>query len=192
MIPPPSPATMARGLMVRWTVTLACVVAAMTSLIRPVVAQLPRRPPDIHYTPTRHEIVEAMLALAMVTKEDVVIDLGSGDGRIPIMAAQQYGARGIGIEIDPGLVARARQNAREAGVADRVTFFEGDLFEADVSSATVVTLYLSTTILQQLAPKLKADLRAGTRIVSHHFWFPEWPPERTRRIDEAEIFLWRR
>jgi precorrin-6B methylase 2 len=153
--------------------------------------QAPRRPPDIHYTPTRHEVAEAMLDLARVDEKDVVYDLGSGDGRLPIIAAQKYGARGVGIEIDPTLVELARQNARDAGVADRVTFIEGDLFAADISAASVVTLYLSTTLMQQLEPKLKAELRPGTRIVSHHFWFQGWPAERTQRVDSSELFVWR-
>ena len=155
------------------------------------VAQLPSRSPDIHYTPTRHNIAEAMLQLAGVTKDDVVVDLGSGDGRLPIIAAQVYGARGVGIEIDPRLVALSRNNAKDAGVDDRVTFVEGDLFTADLSHATVVTLYLSTSVLRQLEPKLKTELRAGSRIVSHQFWFQGWPAERTMRVDASELFLWR-
>jgi precorrin-6B methylase 2 len=164
------------------------VVAALAAF---AITQAPRRPPDIHYTPTRHEVAEAMLALAEVTENDVVYDLGSGDGRIPIIAAQKYGARGVGIEIDPKLVALASQNAREAGVADRVTFIEGDLLTADISRATVVTLYLSTMLMRQIEPKMKSELPAGARIVSHQFWFQGWPADGTRRIDSSELFLWR-
>jgi ubiquinone/menaquinone biosynthesis C-methylase UbiE len=152
--------------------------------------QLPKRPPDVHYTPTRHAVAEAMLELAGVTRDDVVFDLGSGDGRLPIIAAQTFGARGVGIEIDPKLVATARQNARDAGVSDRVTFIEGDLFTADIAPATVVTLYLSTSMLRQLEPKLKSELRAGARVVSHQFWFQGWPPDRTTRVEFSELFLW--
>ena len=155
------------------------------------VPQLPKRPPDVHYTPTRQAVAEAMLALASVTPEDVVFDLGSGDGRLPIIAAQIFGAKGVGIEIDPKLVAASRQNAFEAGVGERVTFIEGDLFTADLSTATVVTLYLSTSMLRQLEPKLKTDLRPGARIVSHQFWFQGWPPDRTTRVESSELFLWR-
>ncbi len=154
-------------------------------------SQAPPRPPDIHYTPTRQNIAEAMLTLADVSKDDVVYDLGSGDGRLPILAAQLHGARGVGIEIDPKLVAVARANATEAGVADRVAFVEGDLLTADISKATVVTLYLSTSLMRQIEPKLKSELRPGARIVSHQFWFPGWPADRTLRVDAAEIFLWR-
>lgn len=153
--------------------------------------QAPRRTPDIHYTPTRQNVAEAMLTLAGVTQEDVVFDLGSGDGRLPILAAQLHGARGVGIEIDPRLVAVARVNAAEAGVSERVTFIEGDLFAADLSTATVVTLYLSTSLMRQIEPKLKSELRPGARIVSHQFWFQGWPADRTTRVDASELFLWR-
>jgi SAM-dependent methyltransferase len=153
--------------------------------------QQPKRVPDIHYTPTRQNVAEAMLALAGVTKDDVVYDLGSGDGRLPILAAQLYGARGVGIEIDPALVSVSRANARDAGVSDRVTFVEGDLFTADIAPATVVTLYLSTSVLRQLEQKLRSELRPGTRIVSHQFWIPGWPAERTVRVDASELFLLR-
>jgi len=155
----------------------------------PALAQAPARVPDVHYTPTRHAIADAMLQLAGVGPADVVYDLGSGDGRIPIIAAQKYGARGVGIEIDPSLVARARENASDAGVSDRVTFILGDLFAADLSDATVVTLYLSPNIMKRIEPGLRA-LRPGTRIVSHEFPFASWTPDRRQIVDEAEILLW--
>jgi SAM-dependent methyltransferase len=145
--------------------------------------------PDIHYTPTRHAIADAMLRLAKVTGHDVVFDLGSGDGRIPIIAAQKYGARGVGIEIDARLVERARANARDAGVADRVTFIHGDLFATDLSDATVVTLYLSPRVNVRLEPQLRR-LRPGTRIVSHQFPLGTWEPDERRYVDEAELMLW--
>ena len=168
---------------------MKCVLSFGVLLAFVAAAQQPKRTPDIHYTPTRHNIAEAMLTLADVTKDDVVYDLGSGDGRLPILAAQLHGARGVGIEIDPALVAVSRTNARDAGVSDRVTFVEGDLFTADISPATVVTLYLSLSVLRQLEPKLKSELRPGTRIVSHQFWIPGWPAERTIKVDASEIFL---
>jgi SAM-dependent methyltransferase len=149
----------------------------------------PARAPDVHYTPTRHAIADAMLQLAGVGSADVVYDLGSGDGRIPIIAAQKYGARGIGIEIDPALVARARRNAADAEVADRVTFIEGDLFKADLRDATVVTMYLSPNILKRIEPGLR-KLGPGTRIVSHQFPMGGWAPDRRITVDEAELFLW--
>ena len=130
-----------------------------------------------------------MLQLAKVTKDDVVYDLGSGDGRIPIIAAQKYGATGVGIEIDPNLVAIAWQIANEAEVANRVTFITGDLFAADLSKATVVTAYLSPSIMKLLMPRLRA-LKPGTRIVSHQFPMPGWTPDRKIQVDESELLLW--
>ena len=154
-----------------------------------VLAQQPIRTPDVMFTPTRHAIADAMLQLANVQPGDVVYDLGSGDGRIPIIAAQKYGARGIGIEIEPRLVALARTNASDAQVSDRVTFTVGDLFTADLSEATVVTMYLSPNILKQIEPGLRA-LKPGTRIVSHQLPMSGWPPDKRMVIDEAEILLW--
>ena len=149
----------------------------------------PARTPDIHFTPTRHNIADAMLQLAKVGPTDVVYDLGSGDGRIPIIAAQKYGARGVGVELDPKLVEVAWRIANEAEVANRVTFIVGDLFLADLSKATVVTAYLSHSVMQQLEPTLRA-LTPGTRIVSHQFSMTGWPADRRLKVDEAELFLW--
>jgi len=153
--------------------------------------QLPTRPPDIYFVGTPQPIVDAMLRLARVTADDVVYDLGSGDGRIVILAAQKYGARGVGVEIDPALVARARQIAREAGVEDKVSFVEGDLFTTDISAATVVTLWLSSSLNAQLEPILKRQLRAGARIVSHQFPIAEWRPDERIRVRDVDLFLWR-
>jgi SAM-dependent methyltransferase len=153
------------------------------------IFQQPARTPDIHFTPTRHNIADAMLQLAGVSAGDVVYDLGSGDGRIPIIAAQKYGARGIGVELDPRLVELSWRIANEAEVADRVSFIVGDLFEADLSRATVVTAYLSSSIMRGLQPKLR-NLKPGTRIVSHQFPIPGWQPDRRITVDEAELLLW--
>ena len=132
-----------------------------------------------------------MLKLARVGADDVVYDLGSGDGRIVILAAQKYGARGVGIELDPQLVERSRQIAREAQVADRVKFVVGDLFEADISDATVVTLYLSYSVNRRLKPKLLRELRPGTRVVSHQFSMGSWTPEkRVAAEDHTDLMLW--
>ena len=151
----------------------------------------PARTPDIQFVPTRQAIVDAMLRLAHVGPEDVVYDLGSGDGRIVIIAAEKYGARGVGIELVPRLVQMSRELARDGGVADRVTFVEGDLFTADISAATVVTLYLSPSINRRLLPKLRRELRPGTRIVSRQFRFGSWVPEVTVRADDGtDLFLW--
>jgi SAM-dependent methyltransferase len=150
------------------------------------------RTPDIFFAPTWEPVVHEMLDLARVTSTDVVYDLGSGDGRIVVLAAQDYGARGVGIELDPKLVASSRQVATAAGLDGKVTFIEGDLFTADISAATVVTLYLSTSMNRDLEPKLRRELRPGTRIVSHQFPIGTWAPEKVVRSkrDGTELFLW--
>src|ERR1700675_2774941 len=126
------------------------------------------RRPDVIYVPTPQSVVDAMLNLAQVTSRDIVYDLGSGDGRIPITAAQRYGARGVGVEIDPNVLRQAYDNLARAGVADRVVFRNDDLFKVDISEATVVTLFLLEGLNLKLLPKLQRELRPGTRIVSHH------------------------
>jgi SAM-dependent methyltransferase len=154
--------------------------------------QRPARPPDIFFVPTWEPVVYEMLALAGVTRGDVVYDLGSGDGRIVILAAQKYGARGVGVEIDPKLVAISRGNARAALVDSLVTFVEGDLFTADISAASVVTLFLSNSVNRDLEPKLRGELRPGTRIVSHQFPIGRWAPDKTVRAKEdgTDLYLW--
>jgi len=149
------------------------------------------------YVPTPQHVVRRMLDLADVTADDTVYDLGSGDGRFVIIAAQAFGARGVGIEIDSGLVERARRNARQAGVENRTTFRRGDLFEADLSSATVVTLYLWPNMNNRLRPKLLEELDPGTRVVSHGFGIDGWAPDTTVTLDSStlpgsstEIYLW--
>jgi SAM-dependent methyltransferase len=161
----------------------------LVALLAFATSQLPSRTPDIHFTPTRHNIADAMLRLANVQQDDVVYDLGSGDGRIPIIAAQKYGARAVGIEIDPKLVELSWRIANEAEVADRVSFVVGDLFETDLSKATIITMYLSPSIMKTLAPRLRA-LKPGTRIVSHQFPMPGWTPDRRITVDESELLLW--
>jgi SAM-dependent methyltransferase len=155
-------------------------------------AQTPRmqRTPDIHYVPTPNDVVEAMLDLATVRAGDIVYDLGSGDGRIVIAAARR-GARGVGIELDPMLVDDANRNAKRAGVSDRVQFIVGDIFQADLSQATVVTLYLLSSINERLRPKLLRELAPGSRIVSHRFKMGDWAPEASRRVSDKDVWLWR-
>jgi len=149
------------------------------------------RGPDVIFVPTPGEIVDTMLKMAAVTKKDTVYDLGCGDGRIVITAAQRYGARGVGIDIDPDRVSEATENVRKAGVADRVRIVRGDLFEADISAATVVTLYLLTDLNLKLRPKLLRDLSPGTRVVSHAFSMGDWTPERTAEVQGTNVYLWR-
>jgi SAM-dependent methyltransferase len=145
------------------------------------------RPPDVIFVPTRESVADEMLKLGGITAADLVYDLGSGDGRIVLLAAQKYGARGVGIEIDAKLVQIARTVAREGEAEGRVTFVHGDLFEADISPATLVTLYLSPGVNARLEPKLQKELRPGTRIVSHQFPIGSWPPRQTVRADDGTL-----
>ena len=131
-----------------------------------------------------------MLRLARITAQDVVYDLGSGDGRIIITAAQKFGARGVGVELDPALVKRARADAVRAGVQDRVTFTQADLFKTDLSRATVVTLYLSPSINLRLESKLRRELGPGARIVSHRFPIGTWKPEQDVLVEQTHVYLW--
>ena len=151
----------------------------------------PTRGPDVIFVPTPEEIVDTMMKMAAVTPKDIVYDLGCGDGRIVITAAQKYGARGVGIDIDPERIKEANANAKTAGVTGRVKFVRGDLFEADISEATVVTLYLLTDLNIKLRPKLMRDLNPGTRVVSHAFNMRDWKPERQTSIRGTTVYLWR-
>jgi len=171
---------------------LAAALLAVSAAVPVVLAQTPaKKQPDVIYVPTPQPVVDAMLELAKVKRSDVVYDLGSGDGRIVITAAKKYGASGVGFEIDPALVNQARANAAAAGVSNRVRFVTQDLFTADLSRASVVTLYLLQSINERLRPKLVRQLKPGTRIVSHVFNMgPEWPPEQTVTVDRSRIFLW--
>jgi SAM-dependent methyltransferase len=150
---------------------------------------------DVIWVPSDLAVVREMLKLAGVGRDDVVYDLGSGDGRIVIMAAKQFGARAVGVDIDPEMVRRARENAVKAGVAERVTFLEQDLFTADISAATVVAIYLSPDVNLRLRPKLVRELQPGARIVSHDYDLGDWLPERTVSVDldnrDHPIFFWR-
>lgn len=146
--------------------------------------------PDVIYVPTPQPVVDAMLKLAKVETGDVLYDLGSGDGRIPITAARDYSVRAVGIEIDPERIAEANANIQKAGVGDLVTIRSGDLFQADFREATVVTLYLLETLNEKLRPKLLSELRPGTRIVSHAFRMGDWEPEAQQNIDGNMIYLW--
>ena len=146
--------------------------------------------PDIHFVPTPNDVIDAMLRLARVTADDVVYDLGSGDGAIVIRAAQKYGAKGVGVEIDPKLVKSATDRARKQRVGDRVRFVQGDLFKADIAEATVVTLYLSGSINRRLAPKLMKELKPGARVVSHRFDMYDWRPDEQVKAGGRNVYLW--
>ena len=149
----------------------------------------------MRYEPSAPEVVTAMLELAQVTDKDVVMDIGCGDGRIVIDAAKRYGARGVCVDIDPRRIEEARENARAAGVADRIDFREQDAMKTDLKGVTVVTLFLSPELNLALRPKLERELPAGTRVVSHWHDMGDWPPEKETRIQAAgrtsRIFLFR-
>lgn len=150
---------------------------------------------DAPYVSTPQPVVDAMLRLAEVRSDDVLYDLGCGDGRIVITAARSFGARGVGIDIDPRRIEEANAAARSAGVSDRVRFAVQDLFQADFSEASVLTLYLFPELNAKLLPKIRAEMRPGTRVVSHQFRIGDWVPERTEAVEagteRSEIFLWR-
>ncbi len=153
-----------------------------------------KKEPDVPFVPTPERVVDEMLRMANVTGKDVLYDLGSGDGRIVITAAKRFGTRGVGIDIDPERIREANENAQKAGVTHLVKFVEGDIFQADISEATVVTLYLLPAVNLQLRPKLLRELRPGTRIVSHNYDMGDWKPQRTRRLQvdgsEHVVYLW--
>jgi predicted O-methyltransferase YrrM len=171
---------------------LVPVLAMLVVAVPPALAQqqAPLREADVIYVPTPPEVVEAMLKVARVTKDDIVYDLGSGDGRIPIAAAKEYGARGVGIDIDPQRIREAEANLKEAGVGDRVRFLNTDLFTADISEATVVTLYLLPALNLKLLPKLNKELRPGTRVVSHAFDMGDATPDETLNVNGRAVYYW--
>ncbi|MDZ8185290.1 MAG: class I SAM-dependent methyltransferase [Nostoc sp. ChiSLP02] len=147
------------------------------------------RPGDVPYVPTPQPVVDAMLKVAKVGPNDVLYDLGSGDGRIVITAAQNIGTRGVGIDIDPQRIQEANENAKKAGVTDRVKFVQQDLFKTDLSDATVVTLYLLPEINERLRPTL-LKLKPGTRIVSHAFDMGDWKPQQTLNVEGKTVYYW--
>ena len=180
----------------RTPIALALVLAVLVAAAGAQTTTTPtERRPDVPYVPTNDAVVEQMLKMAKVGKNDVVYDLGSGDGRIVITAVQRYGAaRGVGIDIDPDRIAEARENAQKAGVADRVTFIQGDLFQADIRDATVVTMYLLQDVNLKLRPKLLSDLRPGTRVVSHNYHMGDWEPREKASVPvggiEHTVYFW--
>ena len=173
---------------VAFAAALAVAVASCAIPSEPISESQPRRP-DVHYVPTHETVVDAMLEVANVSANDVLYDLGSGDGRIPITAAKQFGARGVGIDIDPYRIAQANENLKGSGVEAKVTFIQGDLFEQDLSPATVITLYLLPELNRKLQPKL-LKLKPGTRIVSHDFGMDDWKPEKTVKVGRATVYFW--
>jgi len=177
---------------------MRCAAAALAFWV--CTAQAEETEWRVPFVTTPHEVVDRMLKMADIRAEDIVIDLGSGDGRIPIAAAKDYGARGIGVELDGVLVEKSNRNAQAAKVADKVSFVQGDALVADISRATVVTVYLLPRLLRDLQPRFIAELAPGTRIVSHMFTMAGWPPDRSETVrlerrhlgqgDESSIHLW--
>jgi len=169
----------------------AAVCAALAAAC--VLAQQTERAKDVPYVPTPQPVVDEMLRLANVTKDDIVYDLGCGDGRLVITAVKKFGARrGVGVDIDPQRIRESNENARAAGVTDRVKFLEQDLFETDFKEATVVTLYLLPQVNLRLRPKLLSDLKPGTRIVSHAFDMGDWKPEKVVTVEPGgqTLYFW--
>jgi SAM-dependent methyltransferase len=150
----------------------------------------PKRDPDVPFVPTPEDVVAGMLKAAGVKKDDILYDLGCGDGRIVITAAQKFGTKGVGIDINPVRIKEARENAAKAGVTDRVKFIEQDLFDANIADATVVTLYLLPSVNLKLRPKLLHDLKPGTRVVSHSFDMGDWKPDKETEVDGQRIYFW--
>jgi ribosomal protein L11 methylase PrmA len=167
---------------------LACAFLAVTSAA--AAQQSTVRQPDVIFVPTPQDVVDEMLKLAKVGKGDVLYDLGSGDGRIPVTAAKRFGIRAYGIDIDPQRIAEASENARRNGVSDLVQFRNEDLFKTNFAEASVVTLYLLPDLNVKLRPRLLAELKPGTRIVSHQFDMGTWKPDRTVELNGRTIYLW--
>lgn len=177
---------------IRSSAVLAAVAAVALAAPRGATAQ----ELDVPYVPTPTEVVSTMLELVEPTPQDSLYDLGSGDGRIVITAAERYGTPGIGVELDSGRVATARQNARESGVGDMVRFIRGDLFDVDVSDASIVTLYLLPSVNRRLRPKLLRQLEPGSRVVSHDFDMGAWNADSIVRVPEknggrATVYFWK-
>ena len=169
-------------------VLAACVIAITAGVAAAQTEPKPR--PEVPYVPTENTVVQAMLDLAGVKSTDFVYDLGCGDGRIVVLAAKNYGAHGVGVDIDPERIRDARANAQRNGVENLVRFEVKDLFDTDIHEATVVTLYLLPAVNLRLRPKLLKDLKPGTRIVSHSFDMGDWKPEKEEVVEGQRLYLW--
>ncbi len=172
---------------------LAVVVSlasAPTVFAQAAPPEAPTRRPDVIFVPTPEEVVEAMLQVANVTKNDIVYDLGCGDGRIPVTAAKKHGARGVCIDIDPQRIKEANENVAKNDVGHLVRVMNADLFATDLSEATVVTLYLLPSLNVKLMPKLMKELKPGTRIVSHAFDMGDWKPEKELDVNGRKVYYW--
>jgi SAM-dependent methyltransferase len=173
--------------LIRYSIVIALILVCAADAQSPSAQQAQINSPYVTSPP---QIVEAMLEMAGVTSRDTVYDLGCGDGRIVIAAARKYGARGVGVDIDPARIEEARANARSAGVSGKVDFQVNDLFDADIRNATVVTLYLLPEANLRLRPRLLRELKPGTRVVAHSFGMGDWQPEKEKVIDGLHVYLW--
>jgi predicted O-methyltransferase YrrM len=173
---------------------LLVTVLSLTAIAQSATTTKPTKAPEVPYVPTHESIVAEMLSMARVGPNDVLYDLGSGDGRIVITAAKKFGTRGVGYDIDPERIREANENARKAGVTDKVRFVEGDIFDANIKDATVVTLYLLPDVNMRLRPKLLADLKPGTRVVSHNYDMGDWKPEKSKKMEvngtDHFVYFW--
>ncbi|HEY9282484.1 MAG TPA: 50S ribosomal protein L11 methyltransferase [Pyrinomonadaceae bacterium] len=177
-----------RMAVVSWAAACAVVLACAAALAQEPQQEVKR---DVPYVPTPQEVVDEMLRMANVGKDDVVYDLGCGDGRLVITAVKKFGAkRGVGVDIDPQRIKESNANAQAAGVGDRVKFVVQDLFKTDIKEASVVTLYLLPDVNLRLRPVLWRDLKPGTRVVSHAFDMGDWQPEKTTSVEGRMIYFW--
>ncbi len=174
--------------MVRYALRAILLITIMSLGISGPKGYSQEREPDIHFVPTPQEVVMEMLKMARVNADDIVYDLGCGDGRFVITAAKVFGARGVGIDIDPVRIRESTENAGKAGVSDRVKFMEQDLYKAAISEATVVALYLETELNVKLRPKLLRELKPGTRIVSHEFDMEDWKPDNSGVVPNVDLY----
>jgi precorrin-6B methylase 2 len=169
----------------------AAALVASPAIVRRAHAQaepVPRL--DVPFVPTPQQVVDKMLELANVQKGDFLIDLGSGDGRIPVTAAQRYGVRALGVDINPQRIKEANERAQSAGVTNLVEFRQADLFETDISQANVLTMYLLPSVNMKLRPKIWSDMKPGSRVVSHAFDMGDWAPEQKVTVDGRTVYLW--
>lgn len=174
---------------------LASAAACAALLAVPALAQDAKSPAepvkrDVIYVPTPQAAVDRMLEMAKVTKDDYVVDLGSGDGRIPITAAQKFGARAYGVDIDPQRIKEAQENLQKAGVGDRVRFEQADLFKTKWTDANVLTLYLLTSLNLRLKPTILSEMKPGSRVVSHSFAMGKWEPDQADTVNGSRVYLW--
>ena len=169
-------------------------MACISHGAQPIFGPTSLRAPDVHYEPTPPDVVEVMLRLANVRADDVVYDLGCGDGRIVITAVRQFGARGVCVDIDPQRIAESQENARAAGATDYIRFLNQDLFQTDVDEATVVMLFLSPELNLKVRPKLLRELKPGARIISHWHDMGDWKPLKTLSVQSIgggrSVYLW--